>query len=275
MMTFVVLCLIALASGIVGALVGLGGGVVLVPATIFYGITLGFMPEMTPQKVVGLSVVMMVFTGLSSTISYMKSKLVDFKAGWIFFIGSIPGAILGANLNKAFDLSSFQLFFGFLLIFLGTLLLIRDKLKPVTWFVLHGKKTTYIDVNGQHFEYGYPISVAIVLSFIVGTISGLFGIGGGSMIVPAMVVLFLFPPHVAVATSMFLVFLTSLVNSASHIYLGNVEWAYVLPIVIGAYIGAKIGAAINKKIQSDKVVIALRIVLLLMGVRSVMESFMQ
>lgn len=273
-MTFLILCIMAFAAGVVGSLVGLGGGVILVPAIIFYGITLGYMPEMTPQKVVGLSVVMMVFTGLSSTISYMKSKLVDFKAGWIFFIGSIPGAIIGANMNQLFDLASFHLYFGILLIFLGTLLLVRDKLKPVSWFVVHGQKTMYVDTLGNKMEYGYPIWFAVVFSFVVGMISGMFGIGGGSMIVPAMVILFLFPPHVAVATSMFLVFLTSLVNSASHIYLGNVEWQYVLPIVVGAYIGAKIGAAINKKIQSDKVVLALRIVLLLMGIRSVIESFM-
>lgn len=273
-MTFIILFFIAIAAGIVGALVGLGGGVVLVPATIFYGITLGAMPEMTPQKVVGLSVVMMVFTGLSSTISYMKSKLVDFKAGWIFFIGSIPGAIVGANLNKGFDLPSFNLYFGILLVILGTILIIRDKLKPVSWFVNNGRKTTYVDQNGQQFVYGYPIWFAILFTFFVGMISGLFGIGGGSLIVPAMVILFLFPPHVAVATSMFLVFLTSLVNSVSHIYLGNVPWAYVIPVVIGAYIGAKAGAAINKKIKSEKVVLVLRIVLLLMGVRAVVESFM-
>ena len=271
-MTFVILIAIAFAAGVVGALVGLGGGVVLVPAVIFYGITLGFMPEMTPQKVVGLSVVMMVFTGLSSTISYMKSKLVDFKAGFILFIGSMPGAIIGANMNQLFSITTFQLYFGLLLLFLGTLLLVRDRLKPVSWFVRHGKKTTYIDATGKRFEYGYPIWFAVGLSLFVGMLSGMFGIGGGAMIVPAMVVLFLFPPHVAVATSMFLVFLTSLVSSASHIALQNVEWQYVLPVVIGAYAGAKLGATINKKIQSEKVVFALRVVLLLMGVRSIIES---
>lgn len=273
-MTFIVLFCIAATAGIIGALVGLGGGVILVPATIFYGITLGFMPELTPQKVVGLSVIMMVFTGLSSTLSYMKSKLVDFKSGWIFFIGSVPGAIIGANLNKGLDLPSFNLYFGILLIILGTVLIIRDKLKPVNWFVQHGKKTTFVDQEGKSHVYGYPIWFAILFSLFVGTVSGLFGIGGGSLIVPAMVILFLFPPHVAVATSMFLVFLTSLVNSASHIYLGNVPWGYTIPVIIGAYIGAKGGAAINRKIKSDKVVLALRIILLLLGVQAIIKSFL-
>ena len=78
-MDFLLLFVIAICAGVVGALVGLGGGVVLVPATLFVGISLGYMPDITPQNVVGLSVVMMIFTGLASTISYMKSGTVDFR----------------------------------------------------------------------------------------------------------------------------------------------------------------------------------------------------
>ena len=68
------LAIIGLASGIVGALVGLGGGIILVPATLFIGINLGMIDGITPQSVVGLSVVMMIFTGLASTLAYMKRK---------------------------------------------------------------------------------------------------------------------------------------------------------------------------------------------------------
>ena len=94
------------------------------------------------------------------------------------------------------------------------------------------------------------------------------------MIVPAMIILFLFPPHVAVATSMFLVFLTSLVNTASHVYLGHVPWLYTIPVIPGAFIGAKLGAALNKKIKSDTLVLVLRIILLLLGIRSIVEGIL-
>lgn len=134
-MEFFVLVIIALLSGIIGSLVGLGGGIILVPATLYIGLNLGMIPDITPQKVVGLSVVMMIFTGLASTLSYMKSKTVDYKSGWIFFIGSIPGTMLGAWVNKGLDVPSFNLYFGILLIILATILLVRDRLKPVEWFV--------------------------------------------------------------------------------------------------------------------------------------------
>ena len=273
-MEFILLVVIALFAGLIGSLVGLGGGVVLVPATLYIGLNLGMIPDITPQKVVGLSVVMMIFTGLASTLSYMKSKTVDYKSGFIFFIGSIPGTILGAWVNKGLDLPSFNLYFGILLIILSIILLVRDKLKPVKWFVKNGMQQEFTDSEGKTFVYGYPIWFAITLTFGIGFASGLFGIGGGSMIVPAMIILFLFPPHVAVATSMFMVFLTSIVNSASHIVLGHVPWLYTIPVIPGAYIGAKLGAALNKKIKSDTLVLVLRIILLLLGIRSIIEGIL-
>lgn len=272
-MVYILLAVIGVCSGIIGALVGLGGGAILVPATLYIGTKLGMIPDLTPQKVVGLSVIMMIATGLASTLSYMKSKLVDYKSGLIFFIGSAPGTILGAYINKGIDLPSFNLYFGILLIILAIILLIRDYLKPIDWFVNRGMKQTFSDLkDDKEYVYGYPIWFAILLTFLIGMASGLFGIGGGSMIVPAMIILFAFPPHVAVATSMFMVFLSSIINSASHIYLGHVPWLYTLPVVPGAYIGAKLGAAVNKKINSNTLVFALRIILLLLGIRSIYEG---
>lgn len=273
-MEFILLAVIGLAAGIVGALVGLGGGIILVPATLFVGINLGLIDGITPQTVVGLSVIMMIFTGLASTLSYMKTKTIDFRSGFIFFLGSVPGTLLGAFVNKGLDLPSFNLYFGILLILLSILLLVRKYLKPVSWFVNHGKKRTFIDNTDQTYVYGYPVWFALLLSFVVGFSSGLFGIGGGSILVPAMILLFLFPPHVAVGTSMFMVFLSALVNSVTHISLGNVPWLYTIPVIPAAYIGAKIGAWLNQKMKSETLVVALRIILLLLGVRSIIDGLM-
>ena len=93
-MEFFLLAVIGLVAGIIGALVGLGGGIILVPATLFVGLNLGLIDGITPQTVVGLSVIMMIFTGLASTLSYMKTKTIDFRSGFIFFLGSVPGLSL-------------------------------------------------------------------------------------------------------------------------------------------------------------------------------------
>lgn len=265
----IALLVIAISAGFLGALLGLGGGVILVPAALFISGATSWITELTPQTAVGLSVMMMIFTGLASSRSYMKSGLVDYKAAWIFLAGAAPGTIIGATLNSRLDLPSFNLYFGILLIVLATILLVRDYLKPINWFVTHGIKRTFTAKDGQQFYYGYPIWFALMLTFGVGMLSGLFGIGGGSLLVPAMLILFRFPPHVAVATSMFLVFLSSLVNVSSHMLLGNIPWMEVLPVVIGGYIGGKLGAATNKNLHSKTLVSILRMVLLVMGIRSV------
>lgn len=273
-MEYILLAVIGLTAGIVGALVGLGGGVILVPATLFIGVNLGMIEGITPQSVVGLSVIMMIFIGLASTLSYMKAKMVDYRSGFIFFIGSIPGTLLGAFVNKGLDLPSFNLYFGILLIILSTLLLVRKYLKPVRWFVDHGKEVTFTDKEGETHVFGYPVWFAILLTFAIGFASGLFGIGGGAMLVPAMILLFLFPPHIAVGTSMLMVFLSAIVNSITHISLGNVPWLYTIPVVPAAYIGAKIGAALNQRMKSETLVFALRIILLLLGIRSIIDGLL-
>ncbi|HSP22946.1 MAG TPA: sulfite exporter TauE/SafE family protein [Planococcus sp. (in: firmicutes)] len=271
-MEFVLLAVVGMLSGIVGALIGLGGGVILVPAMLFLGSTVAFFPDLSPQQIVGLSVFMMIFTGLSSTLSYMKVKTVDYRSALIFFVGSAPGTVVGAFVNKGLDLPSFNLYFGILLVFLSLLLLVRDKLKVVYWFVENGKKNTFTDSMNKEYVYGYPIWFALLLTFGVGFASGLFGIGGGSIMVPAMILLFLFPPHVAVGTSMLMVFLSSIINSITHISLGNVPWIYTLAIVPTAYIGAKIGASLNKKMKSETLVVILRLALLILGLRSIYEG---
>lgn len=271
-MVFIIMALVGIVSGIVGALIGLGGGVILVPALLFLGTGFAFFPELSPQQIVGLSVVMMIFTGLSSTLAYLKVGTVDYKSGIIFFAGSAPGTVIGAFVNKNLDLPSFNLYFGILLVLLSLLLLIRDRLKEVHWFVDNGRKTTFIDKQQKEYVYGYPIWFALVLTFFVGFASGLFGIGGGSIIVPAMILLFLFPPHVAIGTSMFMVFLSAIVNSITHISLGHVPWVYTVAVVPGAYIGAKVGARLNKHLKSETLVIILRLVLLILGLRSIYEG---
>ena len=90
-------------------------------------------------------------------------------------------------MNKGLDLPSFNLYFGILLIILSILLLVGKYLKPVDWFVKRGKQRSFTDKKGETYVFGYPVWFALLLTFIVGFVSGLFGIGGGSVMVPAMI----------------------------------------------------------------------------------------
>ncbi|WP_433744203.1 sulfite exporter TauE/SafE family protein [Falsibacillus pallidus] len=271
-MEWVVLLVIGLAAGALGSLVGLGGGIIIVPSLIYFGSYTGIIPEASPQVIVGTSLVVMIFTGLSSTLSYMKHKTIDYKSGWIFFIGSGPGSLLGAWINKSLNLHSFSLYFGLFMVFVSVLLMVKKYFKPVKHNPNAGIQKTYTDPQGNIHTYGFSPFVGILISFAVGLLSGLFGIGGGSLMVPAMILIFLFPAHVAIATSMFMVFLSSITSSIAHISMGNIDWIFASALIPGAWVGAKLGVYLNTKFSSKTLVNLLRIILIIAGIRLILQG---
>ncbi|OAH58357.1 MULTISPECIES: sulfite exporter TauE/SafE family protein [Bacillaceae] len=267
-MEWLILLAIGLIAAAIGALVGLGGGIIIVPALLFLGST-SLLDPVSPQIAVGTSSVILIVTGLSSTLAYMKQKKVDYKLGFILFIGSAPGSIIGAYANKGLDMSQFSLYFGLFMVFMSFVLMFKNRAKPILG--TRGMPRTFTDNEGTHTYSIEPITGTLA-SFIVGFFGGLFGIGGGSLMVPAMIMLFAVPPHVAVATSMLLIFLSAGASSITHISLGNVEWLYAVVLVPGAWFGAKLGAWLNARIASKTVVLLLRLVLIFVGVRLIWQG---
>ncbi len=268
---WVVLFIVGLLSGIIGSLVGLGGGIIIVPSLLFLSDYTNLIGHITPQIAVGTSLLAIIATGLSSTLTYMKKKTVDYTSGWLFFIGSAPGSIVGAYANKYLNAEQFSLYFGIFIIFISFVLMIRGKLKPISPSESRFRiqRSTFAE-NGDEYKYGFNIFYAVAIAFVVGFLGGIFGIGGGSLMVPAMLLLFHFPPHIAVATSMFLIFLSSTVSSYTHFSLGNISWAIAIALIPGAWLGAKVGAYINQRMKAESVVLALRIILIIIGIRLIL-----
>src|SRR5690606_15933239 len=92
-------------------------------------------------------------------------------------------------------------------------------------------------LKGEPYYYKVSVIPALILSFTVGILSGLFGIGGGSIMVPAMMLLFGIPTHIAAATSMFMILFVSISSTVTHVVLGHVIWEYALLFIPGAWIG--------------------------------------
>src|SRR5699024_7706266 len=124
------------------------GGVIIVPSLIYLSMYTSLINGVTPQIAVGTSLVVMIFTGLSSTLSYMKYKTVDYKSGLIFFAGSGPGSIVGAWVNKYLDMQMFHIYFGAFIIFIAILLLVRNKFKPLPFKKEKGIQRTFTDQQG-------------------------------------------------------------------------------------------------------------------------------
>ncbi|MCO4328464.1 sulfite exporter TauE/SafE family protein [Staphylococcus hyicus] len=272
-MSIAILIIIGLLSAIIGSIVGIGGGIIIVPTLIYFGITQGILHDITPQTAIGTSSIILIATGLSSTLGYLKVKQVDVRNGFIFLIGILPGAFIGANLSRFLTIHSFNLYFGLFLILVSILLMIRYKIPPLKICQKPKYMKTYIDGHGEHFEYGVAPIIAVIAAFIIGLTSGLFGIGGGVLMTPLLLIVFRFPPHVAVGTSMMMVFFSSIAGSIGHVIQDHVVWSYSVILILSSYIGAQIGVKVNKAIKSDMVVLILRIVMLLLGFYLILQSF--
>ncbi len=272
-MSIIILILVGFLSAIIGSLVGIGGGIIIVPTLIYYGVTMNVLDGITPQTAIGTSSIILIATGLSSTIGYLKQKQVDIKNGFLFLIGIIPGALIGAYLSQYLTIHSFNLYFGIFLIVVAIMLMIRHRIPPIKAFQQERYMKSFTDAHGEHYRYGVVPSIAIIASFVIGLTAGLFGIGGGALMTPLMLLVFRFPPHVAVGTSMMMIFFSSLTGSIGHIVLGHVLWGYSIILIISSWIGAQIGVKLNKTVKSDTVVLILRLVMLALGVYLIIRSF--
>ncbi|SDQ28099.1 sulfite exporter TauE/SafE family protein [Virgibacillus salinus] len=259
-MVYIICVLIAVISAFIGSLIGLGGGIILIPSLLIMYQNFDSFAWATPQMIVGISLIAMVFTAFSSTISYYKERRVDYRLGLLLLTGSIPGGIFGSWLNQFVDSDKFTLYFGLLMITLSLSFLIKRK-QPKS-------------KSGDTYQYNVSIWPAFIISLGVGILSGMFGIGGGSIMVPAMILLFGLPVHIATATSMFMILFISIISASTHIALGHVAWEYVFFFIPGAWIGGTIGAKINQKINGNILEWFLRIILIVIGIRLIIDGIM-
>jgi len=233
--------LLALPVGVLAAMVGVGGGIFIVPLlTLIYDFK-------TPEAI-GTSLAMIIFTSIFSTVSYSRQKRIDYKVGLVLSVATIPGAIVGALAANIINPAQLGLIFGIFLVFVALRMLFT-----YNWGKQEAKRTDkfwhrkIIDSDGTIFEYYSDLRKGFPLSFFGGFFSGLLGIGGGVVMVPIMHFLMDFPIHLAVATSMFIMIFTSLAGASTHFTLGNVYFEYMILLCVGIIFGTQVGAYISKR----------------------------
>jgi uncharacterized membrane protein YfcA len=260
---------LGLLVGFIGTLIGAGGGFILVP------ILLILYPGLKPEVITSISLGVVFVNATSGSIAYARMKRIDYKSAIVFALATLPGSIIGAFLTSYIPRTTFDLILGILLLIISIFLLINPKQgalagKNKNQNHTHRKLT---DKSGQHYEYSFNIWTGIILSFFVGFLSSLLGIGGGIIHVPALTSLLNFPIHVATATSHFILAIMALAGTIVHIYQGNFKgggWKTALAIAPGIIIGAQLGAYYSHKIKAVWIVRSLAFALLLVGVRLIL-----
>ena len=230
-----------------GTLVGFGGGIFMLPLLIIF--------FRIPIDIAVGSVILALLPGsLISTFFNARQKKIDYLAGILLEIPTMVGTVAGSLLTSLIPLFILEIVFAFFVSFVGLYTYRKGGKGNIQanrnqfFFKLNKIGPRVIKRSGAG---AYRISFIVAVSFglIAGMIAGLFGVGGGFLKTPIMVNVFNIPPSIATATSLFMIIFTSITGSASHYFLGHIDFTYVIPIVIGFIVGAFVGNHVNLKIS--------------------------
>ena len=245
-------------AGGYGTLIGAGGGFILAPTLLL------IYPGEAAETLTVTSLSVVFFNSLSGTLAYLRSGRIDFKSGLIFALATMPGAVAGALTTAAISRARFNLLFGVLLIVVAAFLAVNPRSKSVA-----AMAQAEGDAKRQLTRGTMIIGAGV--STIFGFISSFLGIGGGVLYVPALVYLMKYPVHVATATSLFVLALTSLTGSVTHYAAGLFDQGFrqAVGLSIGAIVGAQIAARLSRHIRGDWIIRSLAVALAVVGLRLV------
>jgi uncharacterized membrane protein YfcA len=262
--------LISLGSGTLGAMLGLGGGVINVPLLIFL---LG-VPIHTAS---GASIVAVVATSSAAAVSYVRDEMANMRLGMFLELATTVGAVTGAFLVSVVSEATLKIVFGLSLLYAAGTMYLQSRKMERSWAQRPNDAIAdRLKLGGSYHDsardeiitYGVSNTPAtFTISYIAGVLSGLLGIGGGGIKVPAMNAIAGIPMKVAVATSNFMIGVTAAASALVYIRNGYCDAFVTAPVVLGALIGAFIGARLIRHVRGTDLKKVFMGVLLILGLR--------
>ena len=246
--------------GLLSGIFGVGGGFLMTPLLIFLGIP--------PVVAVGTEAPHVLASSVSGVIAHWRKKSVDFKMGFFLLAGGVVGSTIGVNIFKI--LRSYgqidiviQILFVLFLGIIGfsmafesarttiksyrTTSSIRTKLHQHSW--IHGLPFKVRFRRSKLYISAIP---PILIGFIVGILSAMMGVGGGFIIIPAMVYILGMPTSVVVGTSLFQIIFVTANSTFFQAYLNQtVDIILAALMILGGVIGAQIGVRIGSKLKAE------------------------
>jgi len=235
------------AAGILGSMIGLGGGIIVVPILTF----LGFPPTVAASN----SLFAALSNAVASTITYSKQKRIEFSLGLKLGLLTIPGTILGAVISSDISSEIFKILFGIILIFSSVYIFLRKKLE-----------------TKEKILSKQMIIFAIGASFFAGIISSFFGIGGGIIFVPLMVVGMGMAMKRAAPTSQLILLFASFSGVVVHSVLGHPDFLQAGLLAIGSFFGGLVGARLSLDVKERYLQILVSSVILIAAVKLFVDS---
>lgn len=230
------------AAALVGGLLGIGGGIVLIPMLIAWA-------GLDQHSAHGTSIVAVVFTALVGVVVYGRGSAVDPTAAFQMAIVMLPATIVAARYSRRVSAEHLRRYFGAFVVVAALVLPFRDLLGAGD-LVLGG---------------GLPAMLAIGLGG--GIISGLLGVGGGTVVVPCLVLVTGFTQQLAQGSSLAVILPSSAAGALAHARIGHVRRDVLRPVLAGTLFGSWAGGAAALALPGQVLRIIFSLVLLVMGMR--------
>ncbi|WP_407428670.1 sulfite exporter TauE/SafE family protein [Arcticibacter sp.] len=232
----------AIAAGLVGALTGLGGGVVLIPL-----LTLVFNVDI--RYAIGCALISSIATSSGSAVAYIKEGITNIRIGMFLEIATTTGAIIGALIAVYMPTNIVAVIFGVVLLF-SAFMALRKKNEAADTSE-KSKIARVLKLNGSYTGPSGPVEYKVhrviggySLMTVAGVISGLLGIGSGALKVLAMDTIMRIPFKVSTTTSNFMIGVTAAASAVVYLQRGYIDPDLAMPVVIGVLIGAFAGSKI-------------------------------
>jgi len=252
--TSVLLFFTAIGIGVFASLLGIGGGVFMVPLLLLGGFVT------TQPDAAGTSIAAVLFTGISASIAYFRRKAIDFRIGFLFMPSAIGGVFLGRIIVSIVDARWLTLAFGIFLFYPATLMLL-------------GRTSKDVSSNLKNRTSGWAYyALVVVLGFVAGTATKLFGIGGGTVFVPSLVLFLGLDIVTAIAVSLFVMIPTAAISAATSWIDGMLHLELAIPLIFGIVIGAQIGPCLGAKIPKKRLRQLFGLVLIYAAVNMILKA---
>jgi uncharacterized membrane protein YfcA len=261
-------------AGTLGSMLGLGGGVIIIPGlTLLMGVDIRY--------AVGASIVAVIATSSGAAAAYLRDRLTNVRLAMLLEIATTLGALSGAVLAGWVSSRVLYLVFAAALSYSAWAMLGRtDKELPHgvaehPWSAKLGLASSYPDpALGREVGYvvaGLPLGLGLM--YAAGVLSGLLGIGAGSLKVPAMDRVMRLPMKVSTATSNFMIGVTAAGSAWIYYGRGDIPPLLAAPVALGVLGGSAIGTRLLMRMRSERVRVIFVGVLLIIAVQMVLRGF--
>ena len=204
----------------------------------------------------GTSLVMVLANTAAATIGYLRHRVVDMRLAVPLTIGAVPGSIAGVIAVQHFSNVGFDIAYGCVLVVNASLVIRRRKAVPRP---------------PEERTFAHDPRVGLLAGFGVGFFSSLFGIGGGVVMIPLLLIAARMAPHIVTATSALVITTTSPVGVIAHALGGDVNWRLAVPLVAGGLVGGSIGPAVARRVSSPRLTTLLAVALILAAIGFVLR----